>query len=422
MKLKIKNVSLDYALSIEPPKRERLKKPSPLFSALIRVLSIPDMLAAKFTYTKERMELAGKGPYLILMNHSSFIDLKIASRVLFPKRYFIVTTSDAFIGKAWLMKKIGCIPTQKFTADVGLARDMLRAVKDKKTSVLLFPEAGYTFDGTTTTLPPNTGSLLKKMDVPVLTLITDGAFLRQPLYNDLRLRKNKVTAHLKCVLTREEIAQKSVEELDEIVNKAFSFDGFKSQQQSGLIIDDPERATGLHRLLYKCPHCKAEEKTVGKGVTLTCENCGKVYELTETGFMQAREGETEFPHIPDWFAWERACVREELENGSYKLDVDVEIGIMADYKMLYKVGDGKLTHDTSGFTLTGCEGKLHYTQSPLASYGLNADYYWYEIGDIISIGDRKRLYYCFPKTRNVVTKARFAAEELYKLVKASKQK
>ena len=162
MKLKIKNVSLDYALSIEPKKRERLKKPSPLFSALIRVLSIPDMLAAKFTYTKERMELAGKGPYLILMNHSSFIDLKIASRVLFPKRYFIVTTSDAFIGKAWLMKKIGCIPTQKFTADVGLARDMLRAVKDKKTSVLLFPEAGYTLDGTTTTLPPNTGSLLKK--------------------------------------------------------------------------------------------------------------------------------------------------------------------------------------------------------------------------------------------------------------------
>ena len=162
MKLKIKNVSLDYALSIEPKKRERLKKPSPLFSALIRILSIPDMLAAKFPYTKERMELAGKGPYLILMNHSSFIDLKIASRVLFPKRYFIVTTSDAFIGKAWLMKKIGCIPTQKFTADVGLARDMLRAVKDKKTSVLLFPEAGYTFDGTTTTLPPNTGSLLKK--------------------------------------------------------------------------------------------------------------------------------------------------------------------------------------------------------------------------------------------------------------------
>ena len=115
-------------------------------------------------------------------------------------------------------------------------------------------------------------------------------------------------------------------------------------------------------------------------------------------------------------------MREQLENGSYKLDVDVEIGIMADYKMLYKVGDGKLMHDTSGFTLTGCEGKLHYTQSPLASYGLNADYYGYEIGDIISIGDRKRLYYCFPKTRNVVTKARFAAEELYKMVKASKQK
>ena len=41
--------------------------------------------------------------------------------------------------------------------------------------------------------------------------------------------------------------------------------------------------------------------------------------------------------------------------------------------------------------------ELDYTQLPQASYSLYSDFYWYEIGDMISIGDEKAQYYCFPK-------------------------
>ena len=45
------------------------------------------------------MEKIGKKePCLILMNHSSFADLQIASHIFFPKRYGIVTTTDGFVG------------------------------------------------------------------------------------------------------------------------------------------------------------------------------------------------------------------------------------------------------------------------------------------------------------------------------------
>ena len=47
---------------------------------------------------------------------------------------------------------------------------------------------------------------------------------------------------------------------------------------------------------------------------------------------------------------------------------------------------------------------------------------WYELGDMVCIGDNKRLYYCFPKTDAPVAKARLAAEELYKLTKARRRK
>ena len=81
------------------------------------------------------------------------------------------------------------------------------------------------------------------------------------------------------------------------------------------------------------------------------------------------------------------------------------------------VGTGRLQHDNNGFILDGCDGKLHYEQSPAASYSVNSDYFWYEIGDIVSIGTNDCLYYCFPKEGDIVAKTRLAAEELYKLSK-----
>ncbi len=417
MKIKVCNLPLEKALSLSAPAPKKPTKPWWLFRTLVRILSVPDLVATKFKYEKIGMKKAGKGPFLILMNHSSFIDLKIASKVLYPKPYYIVSTADALVGKEWLMRKIGCMPTPKFTPDVALARNIARALHHQKTSVLLFPEAGYSFDGCTTTLPRKLGGLLKQLSVTVLSLITDGAFLRQPLYNNLRLRKVQTSAKLSCLLTKEEIEEKTVEELDAIIDNAFAFDNFRSQAENNVRVDDPNRAEGLHRVLYKCPHCQAENQTLGEGTSLRCRACGKEYIMNELGQLSATDGETEFTHIPDWYNWQRECVKQELLDKTYRLETDVEVIMLCGYKQLYKIGDGKLTHDENGFTLTDFSGNLIHKQAPLYSYSVNADYNWYEIGDIISIGDKKRQFYCIPKSGVSVTKARFAAEELYKILK-----
>lgn len=62
-----------------------------------------------------------------------------------------------------------------------------------------------------------------------------------------------------------------------------------------------------------------------------------------------------------------------------------------------------------------------FKHSSVPSYSLYADYFWYEIGDMLCIGDHKALYYCFPQGGgDVVAKTRLAAEELYKLKRAAK--
>jgi rubredoxin len=154
---------------------------------------------------------------------------------------------------------------------------------------------------------------------------------------------------------------------------------------------------------------------LGKGVTLSCKNCGTIYNFTTLGELEKVGGETEFSHIPDYYNWERECVKEELLNGSYSLETQVNIGVIKDFKALYMIGSGKLIHNENGFILTSDDGLLEYKQSPLHSYSLNSDYFWYEIGDMISIGNKNMLYYCFPDKSVSVTKARLATEELYKL-------
>ncbi len=424
MKIKIVKKSYEEVQKLPKPTHKKPRKQWTILRWILKPVCYVLLKLAGFTgYKKMGMEKLGKGePCLVLMNHSSFIDLEIAAFLMSDRAYHIVATYDAFVGLNWILPLAGCIPTKKFMNDVNLVRDMRHTVKELKESVIMFPEAGYSFDGTSTTLPESLGKCLKLLNVPVVMIRTDGAFLRDPLYNCLQTRKVKVSATMEYLLSPEDIKAKSVDELNDILANSFAFDNFKTQQEKGILVKEKFRADGLHRVLYKCPHCHAEGQTEGLGISLTCHACGAKYELTEDGFLQSVTGETLINHVPDWYRWERECVRKELEEGSYKLEVDVDICMLVNTKCLYKVGTGHLSHTTEGFRLVGCDGQLDYKQSPHTSHSLNADFYWYEIGDMICVGDDKIQYYCFPKNAgNVVAKTRLAAEELYKMLRKERK-
>ncbi|MBR2860635.1 MAG: 1-acyl-sn-glycerol-3-phosphate acyltransferase [Clostridia bacterium] len=422
MKIKTKNLSFDKVQALPKAKHIDPKYPNILFRTLVRLLAIPDLIKTSFSFTFDEKIKQEKGPFLILMNHSSFLDLEIVSRIFYPMPYSIICTSDGFIGKNWLMRMLGCIPTQKFVTDMTLIRDMRFALKKLNSSILMYPEASYSFDGTATTLPENLGRLMKLLDVPVITVITQGAFAFDPLYNCLQQRKVKVSATVKCLATQDEVRTLEAEELTARLEKDFSFDNFAWQKENNVKITEPFRADGLERILYKCAHCGSEGTMKGKGTTVKCSACSKEYFLDELGQLNALDGETEFSHIPSWYAWEREQVKKELVDGTYELDTKVKIGVMTNFDAIYFIGNGRLIHSNQGFTLTSDDGILTYNQKPHASYGLYSDYYWYELGDVISIGDKNCLYYCFPEKDGVVAKTRLAAEELFKLDKENSKK
>jgi 1-acyl-sn-glycerol-3-phosphate acyltransferase/DNA-directed RNA polymerase subunit RPC12/RpoP len=416
VKIKVIDKDITEVLRCEREKHRRPIKPNIFFRTLMKLVSLPDITKTRFKCEKIGMDKLRKGESaLYLMNHSSFIDLEIVATALYPKPFNIVTSTDAFVGKNWLLRHIGCIPTKKFVHDPSLVRDMMYALKKLGSNVVLFPEAGYSYDGRTTTLPKTLGKLIKMFGAPVVMIESHGAFLRDPLYNNLQVRKTPVSARMEYILSPEDINEMTDEEINEVIYKNFSFDALREQQEKKIKIDEPTRADYLERVLYKCPVCKAEGKMIARGIEITCTECGKKHILTEFGALESPDGKPSFTHIPDWYAWEREEMRCEIERGEYSVSLPVDILMAIDNKRLFRVGEGTLVHNYDGFFLEGCDGKLSYHHKPLCSYSINADFNWYEIGDVISFGSHEALYYCFPKNGYPVAKARLAVEEIFKL-------
>lgn len=226
-------MDFDAVMALPRPQHKNPRKVNWFWRLLIRFLTIFGMMGTGFRYETEGFEKIGKDePCLILMNHTCFQDMEVAYKILFPRSFNIVCSNDGFIGffglMEWVMRSIGCIPTQKFVPDVSLVRDMEYCFKTLKTSVLMYPEACYSFDGTATTLPRKMGVLLKKFDVPVIMIETFGTFGRNPLYNELQIRRHvPITAKARVLYTREEIREKKVQELSAGVEAAFGFDHFR---------------------------------------------------------------------------------------------------------------------------------------------------------------------------------------------------
>ncbi len=433
MKIRTKKKDCAEVLALPPfPHRDPVRQ-SALLRRLVKMLSAGELKQVRFSHSYADAEdaraarcralMTDDTPCLFLMNHSCFTDLQIAGTLLSKKPYHIVCTVDGFVGKDWLLRRLGCIPAKKFTSDLTMVRDMVHVTRELKESVLMYPEASYTFDGTATPLPESLGKFLRLLGVPVVMIRTSGAFLRDPLYNGLQKRDVTVTAQIRLLFTPEEIRGMKAGELNARLREAFTFDGFREQQEAHVRVAEPFRADGLERVLYRCPRCGAEGRMLGRGTALTCRACGAGWTLSELGTLDSDGGAgaaaAGFTHVPDWYAWERACVRREIEDGTYRMELPVRIMALVNTDCVYEIGEGTLTHSPEGFRLRGCGGKLDFTQSPGASYSLYADYFWYEIGDMICIGDTKAQFYCFPQLPDgeaaIVAKARLAAEEMYKM-------
>lgn len=385
-------------------------------------LSFLDTLRHKARIKRVGME-GVKPPYLLLCNHNSFLDFKIMTAAIFPHRANYVVAIDGFIKREWLMRLVGCICTRKFTNDLMLVKNMLRVIQQGDI-VVLYPEARYSLCGTNAVLPSSLGKLIKKMNIPVVTLIMHGHHVNSPFWNTKNRAVKPIESELKLLYTPEQIRELTVNEINEGLDHAFQYDDFRWQKEKGIHIKYPHRAKGLHKVLYQCPHCLTEYEMDSKGDALWCNHCGKKWTMSTLGELKAVMGETEFTHIPDWYEWERGNVRNEIEAGTYHFQSEVIVHSLPDSKGFIDLGSATLVHDMNGFLLKGSHNSTPYelTWKPQALYSCHIEYDYGKLGDCVDLNTNNDTLYIYPQAKKFsVTKISLATEELYKMTQIQRR-
>ncbi len=398
------------------PKKQKLR-------ALAWAISYPDVWKHKSNIQKIHMD-GIQPPYILLCNHNAFLDFKVTTAAIFPHRAnyvvaidgFTSPTKTGFASREWLLRIVGCICKRKFTNDAILVRQLGRVVKNGDIAVL-YPEARYSLCGTNAVLPESLGKLCKLLKVPVVSLIMHGHHVNAPVWNLTDRGVKPVEAELTCLFTADELAKTSSEEVNRRINEAFVYDDFAWQRARGIRVTYSQRASGLHKILYQCPHCKAENQMDSKGVELFCKACGKRWEMNELGSLHAVSGETEFSHIPAWYEWQRENVRREVETGTYSFSSPVRVMSLPNASGYIHIGDGILTHGMDGFHVrgTGVYGDFEMEKPVPSLYSCHIELnYLGKYGDCVDLNTLEDTWYCYPLIDTFsVVKIALATEELY---------
>ena len=407
------------------PKRYNTSKypiRQPLILAWLIALLSRIVLIGK-DYTVEKINMEGiKPPYMLLSNHMYFIDFEIAAMGTFPHRVNNVVSVDGYYRRPWLMELIGCICKRKFVNDLHLVRAINKVLK-RGDILCMYPEARYTPIGTTAYLPPSLGKLIKMNNVPVVVNIHHGNHLHTPFWNFRKPRKVPMYMTMTCILRPEEIAKLTAEEINLRLQEAFRYDEYAYQKERGIRITEEYRAEGLHKVLYQCPSCGKEFCMNSVGAELFCEACGKRWLLTEEGSLRALSGETEFSHVPDWFAWERENVIREVLEGTYRFEDEVDVYSMPRCWKFEHLGGAHITHDPeAGFVLSGHyrgkDWRIQRLPGGMNSLHVEYDYCYLRPEDCFDISTENDSFYCYPTKKNVITKLGFAVEAAHQLHQA----
>ena len=346
-----------------------------IITALIWLLSRMMLIGKKYKVEKFNME-GLKPPYMMLSNHMYFIDFELAAMGTGLHRVNNVVSIDGYYRRPFLLELIGAICTRKFTMDLHLVKS-IRKVTQRGDVLSVYPEARYSPCGITSYMPEALGKLIKMNKVPVVAVVHHGNYLHSPFWNFRKKRKVPLYTTMTKILTPEQITEMSVEEINAAVRKALDYNEYTWQKEQGIRIKESFRAEGMHKILYQCPHCMQESKMASKGTELFCTACGKRWNLNEDGTLSALEGKTEFPHVPDWFRWERTQVEKQIEEGTYSFEDEVEVFSLPRCWRFEKLGMAKLRHDPEeGFILEGHYNGADYRiqRTPLETNSLHIEY------------------------------------------------
>ena len=295
-------------------------------------------------------------------------------------------------------------------------------VLKKKKILVIYPEARYSFMGETERIDKSIGRFAKTANVPVVMIKEHGHYLYCPQWSDHKVRKVRpIIDDVRTIIDRRDLAELTPQEIQDKIEAAFTNSEEKWMEKNNIHITYENRAVGLERILYKCPHCGTEFEMSSESHFIKCDHCGITYDYLEDGHLKCLNGETKFDYPSKWYKWEKECVKEEIINGTYHFEDDVRVEKLLGAKIGFVPQEGHyhLTHDIDeGFTVKGIDNDFEFKRSSLQSYAIHIEYNYLDRGAFLELANTKEIYFIYPLNKpKYLTKIHFAVEHIYDMKK-----
>ena len=362
-----------------------------------------------------------KPPYILLSTHASMLDFYIALATTFPHRVYWISTVEEFIPRYFIFRRIGVLAKRKFNNDPLAAMQYLEVLKRKKILVI-YPEARYSFMGECERIDKSIGKFVKTTNVPVVFIKANGDYLYCPQWSDHTKRKIRpIISEVKTILTKNEVESLDYREIQARIEENFNISEEDWMRRKNILNTYENRGVGIEKILYKCPHCGSEFEMSSETHFLKCNHCGATYDYLENGQLQRIDGEGKFNYPSEWYKWEKACVKEEVEKGTYHFDDDVRVEKLlgAGIGFVPQEGHYHLEHSIDdGFMLKGIDNDFSFHRPSLQSYAIHIEYDYEGRGPMLELADLQDTYFIYPLNKAAsLTKIHFAVEHIYDLLK-----
>jgi 1-acyl-sn-glycerol-3-phosphate acyltransferase len=134
-----------------------------------------------------------KGPFVLAVNHQSFLDPLFAGIAVKPLLLFVsrdTLFTHWFFGR--LLLSVDAIPVRRGQADISSIRTIIEKLK-KGRAVCLFPESTRTTDGKIAPFKGGFTLLCRRGNAPLVPVLIDGAFECWPRHRKLFKIGSKIT-------------------------------------------------------------------------------------------------------------------------------------------------------------------------------------------------------------------------------------
>ncbi|MBP5551297.1 MAG: VTT domain-containing protein [Bacilli bacterium] len=332
------------------------------------------------------------GAKLYLINHLSANDIYHIYKAIDPDRPALLANKYYMRwGFArWFINKLGFIPKTLYNPDIEAIKKTLKYAKDN-TSIMMFPEARLSLDGTTGPLTSGTSSLVKKLGLPVVLFEISGNYLANSKYR--KAQKKVITeVRVKRIIEKSELDNLELDQIDEIIRENLAHNEFEYAKKREF--KDNNKAENLDKVLYLCPHCHQEFRMHANGNKLECE-CGFSLELDN--HYQFNDNEYGIKTIHDFYEFIKAEEKKNIEVcGEAIISQEVDVKKISFKNKKYDVlGEGVCTVTKHGFSFEGKVGQdfVSFSHPKEALQALP-----FSVGEEYECYYNNELYYFYPKT------------------------